>query len=106
VCYLGTDPAKYRRHELHVSTYQQLCILALNNKDTFTLVQIRQQTIFPTRAAASFDPHSCTRRIALYARAARVVGHVDDDTLPLITTMPSKLKRSNPFGEGDVHDQE
>jgi len=90
----GSDPTKYRRHELGVSTYQMCILLLFNDADSLTLGQIRSKTQIPDSELRRHLVSLCTPKHRILRKGSRGRGiNSDDDTFTFNPEYGSKLKR-------------
>merc|ERR1712183_1149124 len=90
----GSDPTKYRRHELGVSTYQMCILLLFNDSNSLTLGQIRSKTQIPDLELRRHLVSLCTPKHRILRKGSRGRGITsDDDTFTYNPDYVSKLKR-------------
>jgi len=90
----GSDPTKYRRHELGVSTYQMCILLLFNDANSLTLGQIRSKTQIPDSELRRHLVSLCTPKHRILRKGSRGRGITsDDDTFTYNPDYGSKLKR-------------
>ena len=90
----GSDPTKYRKHELGVSTYQMCILLLFNDSDSLTLGQIRSKTQIPDSELRRHLVSLCTPKHRILRKGSRGRGITsDDDTFTFNPDYGSKLKR-------------
>jgi len=90
----GSDPTKYRRHELGVSTYQMCILLLFNDTDLLTLGQIRSKTQIPDLELRRHLVSLCTPKHRILRKGSRGRGITSDvDTFTYNPDYVSKLKR-------------
>jgi len=90
----GTDPAKFRRYILGVSTYQMCILLLFNDEKSLTLGQIRSKTHIPDSELRRHLVSLCTPKHRILRKGSRGRGIAsDDDTFTFNPDYTSKLKR-------------
>jgi len=90
----GTDPAKFRRYILGVSTYQMCILLLFNDEKSLTLGQIRSKTHIPDLELRRHLVSLCTPKHRILRKGSRGRGIAsDDDTFTFNPDYTSKLKR-------------
>ena len=88
------DQGALRRHELCVSTYQMCILVLFNDKDTLSLLEIREQTKIPEEELQRHLISLCTPKHRILRKASRGKGiNGDNDTFTYNNNYSSKLKR-------------
>jgi len=91
----GKDTNKLRRHDLCVSTYQMCILMLFNDKLTWTLAEIKEQTEIPDMKELRRHLISlCTPKHRILRKGSKGKGiSGDDDTFTYNPDYTSKMKR-------------
>lgn len=85
---------KPRRHDLNVTTYQMCILVLFNTRDTYTLKEIRDETLIPEDELRRHLVSLCTPKHRILRKGSKGKGiSGDDDTFTYNADFTSKMTR-------------